>query len=414
MAENQSQSDHWDSLWFNARLATMRDNATPYGMCQDDAIAVTDGRIRWIGKTADITAEQRSHCRHETDCRGNLVTPGLIDCHTHLVYGGDRVKEFEMRLGGASYSQIARGGGGIAATVSATRASTANSLYNSARSRLQSFLDEGVTTVEIKSGYGLELQSELKMLSTARRLGEQLPVDVVTSFLGAHATPPEFQGADNAYIDEVCNVMLPVVAANKLADSVDAFCENIAFSTQQVARVFAAAKAHDLTIKLHAEQLSDQKGAVMAARMGALSVDHIEYLAEEDVAVLRDHGTVAVLLPGAFYFLGETTVPPIAALREHGVPMAIASDSNPGSSPVSSLLLMLNMACTVFKLTPEESLAGVTRNAARALGLDEDIGTLEVGKIANMVLWNLSNPAGLSYGIGHNPCQSVMYRGVLR
>ncbi len=386
----------------------------PYGLIVNGAIAVAGEKICWIGKSDDIPREQRSRCPQQIDCEGQLLTPGLIDCHTHLVYGGDRVNEFEMRLNGASYTDISNAGGGIVATVKATRESTQEALLISAKARAESFLKEGVTTLEIKSGYGLDLENEVKMLRVAHCLADELPVDVVTTFLGAHTTPQEFAGADDDYIDYLCDEVLPAVMAEKLVDNVDAFCEHIAFSSDQVERVFNAAKHHGLPIKLHAEQLSDQKGARMAAKMGALSVDHIEYLEPNDVVTLKTHGTIAVLLPGAFYFLSETKLPPIDALREHEVPIAIASDSNPGSSPVSSLLLMMNMACAFFKLTPEESLAGVTVNAARALGVDCDVGTLEVGKIANLVLWNLSNPAELSYRIGHNPCQQVMYRGVLR
>lgn len=406
----------WDALWFNARIATMveGEQGLAYGLLETAAIAVKGDRICWIGKSHDITEEQRSQCKQQVDCEGKLITPGLIDCHTHLVYAGHRANEFEMRLNGASYSDIANAGGGIISTVKATRESSEEALLLLAKERLQAFLSEGVTTVEIKSGYGLDLDNELKMLKVARRLGVDLPVDVVTTFLGAHATPPEFSGEKDAYIDYLCEEVLPAVVKQNLADSVDAFCENIGFSTEQVERVFNVAKQHGLTIKLHAEQLSDQKGALMAAKMGALSVDHIEYLAQEDVIALKQNGTVAVLLPGAFYFLGETTLPPIKALRQHAVPIAIASDSNPGSSPVSSLLLMLNMASTMFKLTPEESLAGVTRNAAKALGIDDDVGTLEVGKVANIVLWNLTDPAELSYRIAHNSCEKVMYRGRLR
>lgn len=404
----------WDTLWFNAKIATMCANGAPFGVLESDAIAVAQGRICWIGDYRDLNAEQRARCGQQFDCQGQLVTPGLIDCHTHLVYGGNRVNEFAMRLNGASYTEIAQAGGGIVATVAATRAASHAELFAAAQHRLLPFLSEGVTTVEIKSGYGLDLENEVKMLTVARQLGEELPVDVHTTFLGAHTTPSEYKDADDAYIEYVCTEILPAVAALNLADAVDAFCENIAFSTAQIERVFAAAKQYDLPIKLHAEQLSDQQGAVLAAIRGALSVDHLEYLAGDDVATLATHGTVAVLLPGAFYFLGETTLPPLAALRHHGVPIAIASDSNPGSSPVASLLLMLNMACTLFKLTPEESLAGVTRNAAMALGIEAQVGTLEVGKVANMVLWKLRDPAELSYHIGHNPCQTVMYRGAIR
>lgn len=385
-----------------------------FGLLEDAAIAVSGEQIVWLGNSSELPKPQLSACENVIDCQGRLVTPGLIDCHTHMVYGGNRAKEFEMRLNGASYEEIARAGGGIVSTVSATREASEQSLFASAKQRLQAFMREGVTTIEIKSGYGLDLDNELKMLRVASQLGNTLALDVQRTFLGAHATPEEYAGRNDDYIAYVCEQMLPAVADAGLADAVDAFCENIAFTRAQVERVFIKAQEFDLPIKLHAEQLSDQKGALLAAEMGALSVDHIEYLAEQDVVNIQRSGTTAVLLPGAFYFLRETKLPPIDALRAHAVPIAIASDSNPGSSPVSSLLLMLNMACTLFKLTPEEALAGVTRNAAKALGLSAQIGTLERGKLANMVLWDLHSPAELSYHIGHNPCGRVMYRGQLR
>ncbi len=411
-ASNNDQP--WDCLWHNARIATMSPAGEPFGLLPDAAIAVTEGKIGWIGNSSEIPAAAMRDCPQVFDCNGQLVTPGLIDCHTHLVYGGHRAKEFEMRLKGASYEEIARSGGGILSTVSATRNASEEKLYAQALPRLQGLINEGVTTVEIKSGYGLNLEDELKMLRVARKLGESLPLDVTTSFLGAHTTPAEFKGNDDAYIDLVCGEMLPAVVGENLADAVDAFCEGIAFSPDQVSRVFDAAQVNELPIKLHAEQLSDLKGAVMAARRGALSVDHIEYLAPQDVPVLAENNTVAVLLPGAFYCLRETRLPPIEALRRHGVPIAIASDSNPGSSPVGSLLLMLNMACTLFRLTPEESLAGVTIHAAQALGLAGRVGSLEPGKQADMVLWDAADPAELRYRIGGNPCRRVMRRGVQR
>ena len=414
MSNSVAANTRWDSVWYDARLATMVEGECAFGLLENAAVAITDGRIAWIGSDANIPESAFSACFDKIDCKGQLVTPGLIDCHSHLVYGGNRAKEFEMRLNGAGYEEIARAGGGIVSTVKATREATPEQLYEQALPRLQALIDEGVTTVEIKSGYGLNVDDELKMLRVARRLGAEHPVDVVTSFLGAHALPSEFADREDDYIDLVCEQALPKAVAENLADAVDAFCEGIAFSPQQVARVFDAAKAHDLPIKLHAEQLSDLKGAVMAAERGALSVDHLEYLADEDVPVLAANGTVAVLLPGAFYSLRETKLPPMEALREHHVPIALASDSNPGSSPVGSLVLMLNMACTLFRLTPEEALAGVTRNAARALGLDNEIGTLETGKRAHMVLWQATDPAELSYRIGGNSCERVMYRGVVR
>lgn len=411
MTRKANSTIQWDTLWYNAQLATMTDGERPFGLHENAAIALTGGRIVWIGKTSEIPPAAFESCPSKHDCEGQLVTPGLIDCHTHLIYAGHRADEFEQRLHGASYEEIAKRGGGIVSTVSATRAATMEELIRQASPRLQGLLDEGVTTIEIKSGYGLNVADELKMLRAARALGEIFPVDVVTTFLGAHTVPPEFAGRDDAYIDLVCDEILPAVIAENLADAVDAFCEGIAFSPEQVARVFDAAKAYQLPIKLHAEQLSDLKGAVMAANRQALSVDHIEYLAAEDVPVLAKNGTVAVLLPGAFYCLNETQLPPVAALRDHKVSIAIASDSNPGSSPVGSLILMLNMACQFFKLTPEESLAGVTRNAALALGIHSEVGTLEVGKQGNMVLWDAVEPAQLSYRIGGNPCLRVLYQG---
>ena len=393
----------------------MRESAEyPFGLLENAAVAVSDGKIAWVGPDTDIPADASAQCPHVVDCEGQLVTPGLIDCHTHLVYGGNRAKEFEMRLNGASYEAIARAGGGIVSTVKATREASYRELFEQSCPRLVGLLNEGVTTVEIKSGYGLNVEDEVKMLCVARDLGDEFPVNVVTSFLGAHALPPEYKNHSDDYIDLVCEQALPAVAAENLADAVDAFCEGIAFSPEQTARVFDAAAKHNLPIKLHAEQLSDLEGAVMAAQRGALSVDHLEYLHEDDVPVLAENHTVAVVLPGAFYCLRETKLPPLDALRKHGVPMALASDSNPGSSPVGSLLLMLNMACTLFRMTPEETLAGVTRNAAKALGLQNDIGTLDVGKSADMVLWRATDPAELSYRIGGNPCLKVMYKGETR
>ncbi len=409
----------FDTLWYNAQVATMQPaadapGAASYGLIANGAIAIQGERIVWLGNSSDAEPVALAKPHKAVDCGGKLVTPGLIDCHTHLVYAGDRAHEFELRLNGASYADIAANGGGIVSTVAATREADENDLFNLAKARLASFMAEGVTTVEIKSGYGLNLDTELKMLRVAQRIGRELPIDVTTTFLGAHTLAPEFQHNADAYIDHVCTHMIPAVAAQKLADSVDAFCENIAFTPAQVHRVFTTAQKHGLAIKLHAEQLSDQKGAIMAATLGAQSVDHIEYLSPQDVPVLAANNTVAVLLPGAFYFLRETQLPPITALREHNVPIALASDHNPGSSPVSSLLLMLNMACSLFRLTPVEALAGITCNAAKALGLDAQVGTVQVGKLANLVLWDAHDPASLSYRIGHNPCVRTLYRGQLR
>ena len=389
----------------------MADGDTAFGLIDNGAVAVANGKIAWVGKSEKLPAHLYHSCPEKVDCKGQLVTPGLIDCHTHLVYGGNRAREFEMRLNGASYEEIARAGGGIVSTVMATRSASEEELFDQALPRLQGLISEGITTIEIKSGYGLNVEDELKMLRVARRLGNTLSVEVVTSFLGAHALPPEFTGREDEYIDLVCEQALPAAIAENLADAVDAFCEGIAFSPQQVARVFDVAAEHGLPIKLHAEQLSDLKGAVMAASRNALSVDHLEYLSPEDVPVLAKHDTVAVLLPGAFYCLRETKLPPVDALRQHHVCMALASDSNPGSSPVGSLLLMLNMACTLFRMTPEEALAGVTRNAAKALGIEDQAGTLEYGKQASMVWWQAHHPSELSYRIGGNPCQRIMFKG---
>jgi imidazolonepropionase len=402
-----------DAIWVNARLATMV--AGPdYGAIADGAIAVRDGRIAWVGARAALPPAVRAAATREHDAGGRWITPGLVDCHTHLVYAGSRAGEFEQRLNGATYEEIARAGGGIRSTVAATRAASEAALLDAAKPRLKALVAEGVTTVEIKSGYGLETGAEAKMLRVARALGRALPVTVRTTFLGAHALPPEFDGRADAYIDEVCGRMLPEVARAGLADAVDAFCERIGFSPAQTERVFQAAKQLGLPVKLHAEQLSDQGGAQLAARHGALSADHLEYVGEDGVAGMARAGTVAVLLPGAFYFLRETQVPPIELLRRHGVAMAVATDCNPGSSPMTSLLLALNMACTLFRLTPQEALAGATREAARALGLAREAGTLEAGKVADFVLWNVERPAELAYGIGTNPLHAVVKGGVAR
>jgi imidazolonepropionase len=404
-------SVHWDTVWFNAQLATMVENDVAYGLIENAAIAVSNQNIIWLGPECEMPRELFEACPYKVDCEGLLITPGLIDCHTHMIYAGSRVEEFENRLKGASYEDIARKGGGIISTVLATREAEPDQLFRLAKQRLQTFIDDGVTTVEIKSGYGLNLKDELKMLRVARLLGEKLHLDVVTTFLAAHTLPPEYAGRSDAYIDFICDILLPAAAQQSLVDAVDGFCEGIAFSSAQIKRVFDAARELNLSVKLHAEQLSDSKGALMASRHGAISVDHLEYLDEGDIPVLAKNNTVAVLLPGAFYYLCETRLPPGAALSRHKVPMAIASDHNPGSSPVGSLLLMLNMACTLFRMTPEEALAGVTRCAAQALGLVDNIGTLEVGKTADMVLWNTRIPAELSYQIGGNLCQRVMYHG---
>ena len=392
----------WDKLWLDVNLATMREGGAPYGSIERGALAVKNGRIAWLGPMAELDGRAQD----QVSCGGRWMTPGLIDCHTHIVFGGQRWKEFALRLEGATYEEIARAGGGIVSTVAATRAASEDELFASAAGRLRSLLAEGVTTVEIKSGYGLETEAELKMLRVARRLGRELPVDVRTTFLGAHALPREFAGRQSAYVDLVSNEMIPRVAAEGLADAVDAFCEGIAFTPEETARVFASAEAHGLRVKLHADQLSDLGGAALAARNHALSADHLECAGEAGVRAMAEGGTVAVVLPGANYFLREARQPPINLLREHGVPIALASNCNPGSSPALSLTLMLSMACTLFRLTPEEALAGVTRNAAKALGLD-DRGVLEIGKRADLALWEIDHPAELSYWIGGNRCLDV-------
>ena len=401
----------WDSLWRKARLATMTaDGGAPYGAIEDAALAVADGRIAWLGRESELPGAPADLAREVHDLEGRWVTPGLIDCHTHLVYGGDRAAEFELRLQGASYAEIAKAGGGIRSTVAATRAADEETLLAGALPRLRALLAEGVTTVEIKSGYGLELETEIKQLRVARRLAAELPVTLRTTFLAAHAIPPEYEGRADAYIDLVVG-MLPSVARSGLADAVDAFCESIGFTAEQTARVFEAALAEGLPVKLHADQLSDLGGAALASRYGALSADHLEYTNGDGIAAMAKSGTVAVLLPGAFYFLRETKLPPIEGLRAAGVPVAIATDCNPGSAPATSLLLMLNMACTLFRLTPEEALAGVTRNAARALGLAASHGTLEAGKAADFAIWDIGRPAELAYRIGFNPLHLAVQNG---
>ena len=397
-------------LWRNCRVATLQPlHPAPYGLIEDAALVLEAGRIAWVGPRSELPADQAARCTREHDAGGALITPGLIDCHTHLVYGGDRAHEFELRLQGASYEDVARAGGGIISTVKATRAASEEGLQAQSLKRLRALIAEGVTTLEIKSGYGLALEHERKALRVARALGRIQPVDVRTTFLGAHAVPPEFAGRADDYVDEVIR-MLPVLHAEVLVDAVDAFCERIAFSTAQTERVFEAARALGLPVKLHAEQLSDSGGAQLAARYDAISCDHLEWLSEEGAAAMAAAGTVAVLLPGAFYFLRETKLPPVALLRERGVPMAISTDCNPGSSPCTSLLLMLNMACTLFRLTPEEALAGVTRHAARALGLS-DRGVIAAGLRADFVVWDVAHPAQLACAMGANPRLQTVFEG---
>ena len=403
----------WDMLIHDVHLATMVDGDPPFGAIEDGALGIQDGRLAFVGRRADLPGELEALAARVHAAGGGWATPGLIDCHTHLVYGGDRSAEFERRLKGESYADIARAGGGIAATVAATRRAGEDALVDAGVKRLASLCRDGVTTVEVKSGYALELAGELAMLRAARRLADRCPVDVVTTFLGAHALPPDFAGDADDYIAVVCDTMLPEVARLKAADAVDAFCERIAFSAAQVGRVFDAAAAHGLPVKLHADQLSDGGGAALAAAHGALSADHLEYADDAGLAAMARAGTVAVLLPGAFYYLGETRRPPVAAMRAHGVAMAVATDCNPGSSPLVSLRAALNMACVLFALTPEEALAGATRVAARALGLAGDRGTLEVGKRADIALWDVGRPAELVYYLGGDPCRAVFHRGRL-
>lgn len=395
-----------DLLFTNVHLATMEDG---YGELPDAALAVKDGRIAWIGKRLDAPPASRVH-----DCGGAWMTPGLVDCHTHVVHAGNRSDEWEARLNGATYEDIARQGGGIMSTVRATREASIDELVAASLPRVRALLAEGVTTLEIKSGYGLEQGAEERMLRAARRIGALLPVRVATTFLGAHALPPEFAGRQDDYVTEVCERMLPALAEQGLVDAVDAFCERIGFTHAQTGRVFDAARKLDLPLKLHAEQLSDQGGAELVARYRGLSADHLEHLSPQGIAAMARAGTVAVLLPGACYFLRETVMPPIDALREAGVPMAVATDCNPGTSPMTSLLLAMNMACTLWRLTPQEALLGASAYGALALGLQAEIGTLTVGKRADLALWKIARPADLAYAIGFNPCQAVVNGGVLR
>ncbi len=407
-------SQHCDCLLTNVHLATGLQNGLPYGEIESGILAMHDGRIVYAGPAKGAPAFSAD--KH-LDCQEAWATPGLVDCHTHLVYGGDRAREFEMRLQGVGYEEISRAGGGIVSTVKHTREASEEALFVSAKKRALCLLEEGVTTLEIKSGYGLELESELKMLRVARRLGEELALTVRTTFLGAHALPPEFSASEgdprDEYISLVCEQMIPAVASAGLADAVDVFCEGIGFSPAQCERVFVAAQAAGLPIKGHVEQLSDLKGARLAASYGALSVDHIEYLAETDVAAIKSSGSVAVLLPGAYYFLNEQQKPPVAALREHHIPMAVATDLNPGTSPSASLLLAMNQAAVLFGLTPEEALRGATRNGALALGLTNK-GLLAAGMDADVALWDIDHPCELSYGVNMNKPSHVWQGGVCR
>lgn len=398
-----------DRLWANARLATLAADRPGIGIIEHGMVAARDGRIVYVGDAAEAPCFDATDT---VDCAGRWITPGLIDPHTHLVFGGDRAHEFELRLAGASYEEIARAGGGIVSTMKATRAASEDELVAAALPRLDALIAEGATTVEVKSGYGLSLEHELKSLRAARRLGEARGVRIRTTFLGAHALPPEYAGDPNAYIEKVCREMIPAVAAKGLADAVDAFCEGIGFSPAQTRAIFEAAKAHGLPVKLHAEQLSNLHGAALAAGFRALSADHLEYLDDQGVQAMARAGTVATLLPGAYYFVRETQLPPIQALRAAGVPIALATDCNPGTSPLSSLLLTMNMGATLFRLTVEECLAGVTREAARALGLLAQTGTLEAGKACDLAIWDIERPAELVYRMGLNPLHARVWSGI--
>lgn len=393
-------------VFINAQIATMT-SSSPYGLIPNGALAVLNGKIDWIGPSSALPMKYQIW--EQEDVNQRLITPALIDCHTHLIYGGNRAQEFEMRLQGASYKDIAQAGGGIVSTVQQTRNLSEDQLIQSALPRLDHFIAEGVTTLEIKSGYGLTIEDELKMLRAARRLETLRPIRIKTTFLGAHAVPQEYNGNANAYLDEVCLPALTQAAKEGLVDAVDAFCETIGFTPDQVLRVFALSKELNLPVKIHAEQLSDQKGAILASSFHALSADHLEYLSLDGIQAMKASQTVAVLLPGAFYTLRETKLPPVDDLRKNGVPMAIASDSNPGSSPLTSLLLCVNMACTLFRMTPEEALTGVTRHGAQALGLSDKIGTLETGKAADLAIWDVEHPNELAYRIGYNPLIKRIY-----
>jgi len=399
------------TLWRHARLATL-DGSAGWGLVEDGALLTEGNRIAWLGPDAQLPAHPARSAVQEFDLQGALITPGLVDAHTHLVYAGDRAAEFELRLQGATYEEIARAGGGIRSTVAATRAASEEALFQLALPRAHALMAEGVTTLEIKSGYGLDEATEARCLAVARRLGRELPLTVRTTSLGAHALPSEFSGRPDDYIDAVC-AWLPAQQAAGLVDAVDVFCDTIGFTPAQTRRVFDAARALGLPVKLHAEQLSNQEGAALAAEYQALSCDHLEHLSATGVQAMKAAGTVAMLLPGAYYFLRETKLPPVAELREAGVSMAIATDHNPGSSPALSLLLMLNMACTLFRLTPEEAWRGVTVNAARALGL-ADRGTLRAGLRADLAVWDAEHPRELAYRFGHNPCCRVVCGGISR
>ncbi|WP_455270018.1 imidazolonepropionase [Rhizobium herbae] len=409
-APDSTQPTACDRLWRNARLATLNPALPGLGLVENGVIAIQDGRILYAGDEANLPFPIEK-AAEIIDCGGRWITPGLIDCHTHLVHAGDRANEFEMRLAGATYEEVARAGGGIVSSVRSLREASEDELVAQTLPRLDALMAEGVTTVEVKSGYGLDLENEAKALRAARRLTDERDVAVRTTFLGAHALPPEFKGDKAGYIAKVVGEMLPAIAAEGLADAVDGFCEGIAFSTDEMRLVFDAAKAHGLPVKLHADQLSNLHGAALAAEYGALSADHLEYTDEAGAEAMAKSGTVAVILPGAFYFIRETKKPPVDLFRKAGVAMAIATDNNPGTSPLTSLLLTMNMAATLFDMTVTECIAGVTREAARALGLVDEVGTLEPGKWADFAIWNIERPAELVYRMGFNPLYARVRNG---
>lgn len=398
-------------IWRNARLATLAENLPGLGVIEKGAVAARHGVIVFVGAERDLPATLKQGAEL-SDCEGRWITPGLIDCHTHLVHAGNRANEFEMRLAGATYEEVARAGGGIVSSVKALRAASEDQLVAETLPRVEALVAEGVTTIEIKSGYGLDRDNEIKSLRAARRLGQGRSLTVRTSFLGAHALPPEAAGDKDAYISRVVDEMLPVIAEAGLADAVDGFCEGLAFSPEQIARVFDKAKELGLPVKLHADQLSNLHGAALAARYGALSADHLEYTDEAGASAMARAGTVAVILPGAYYFIRETKKPPIDLFRKHSVKMAVATDCNPGTSPLTSLLLTMNMSATLFHMTVDECIAGVTREAARALGMQTQTGTLEVGKAADLAVWNIERPAELVYRMGFNPLHQRVWRGI--
>ncbi len=404
--DTRHQSGH---IFTHARVATLRENADGLGLIDDAAIVIEQGKIAYVGPQSEMPALYADY--PATNCENRLITPGLIDCHTHLIHAGNRAHEFELRLEGASYEEVAKAGGGIVSSVKALRAASEDDLVRESLPRLDALIAEGATTVEVKSGYGLDTENEIKSLKAARRLAQERNVAIRTTFLGAHALPPEMNGDKSAYIDVIINEMLPAIAAEKLADAVDGFCEGIAFLPDEIARVFDAAKAHDLPVKLHADQLSNLHGAKLAASYNALSADHVEYTDAQGAQAMAKAGTVAVLLPGAYYFIRETQKPPVEAFRQAGTKMALATDNNPGTSPLTSLLLTMNMSATLFRLTVDECIAGVTREAARALGILAEAGTIEVGKHADLAIWDVQRPAELVYRIGFNPLWKRVFRG---